>query len=48
VLLDAAGRVAETPLLTKADLAGVVLDRVAALVDERLGDVDRRHGPGAP
>ena len=48
VLLDAAGGVAETPLLTKADLAGVVLDRVAALVDQRLGDVDRRQGPAAP
>ena len=48
VLLDAAGGVAETPLLTKADLAGVVLDRVAALVDQRLGDVDRRRGPAAP
>jgi hypothetical protein len=34
--------------LTKADLAGVVLDRVAALVDQRLGEVDRRRGPAAP
>ena len=37
VLLDADGRVAETPLLTKVALAGVVLDRVAALIDQRGG-----------
>ncbi len=37
VLLDADGGVAETPLLTKVALAGVVLDRVAALIDQRGG-----------
>jgi len=32
VLLDAAGGVEETPLLSKADLADLVLDRIAALL----------------
>ncbi len=41
VLLDADGGVAETPLLTKVALAGVVLDRVAELID-------RRHGRPSP
>jgi phosphopantothenoylcysteine decarboxylase/phosphopantothenate--cysteine ligase len=35
LLLDALGGVEETPLLTKAALAGVVLDRIAEMLDPR-------------
>ncbi len=37
LLLGADGSVEETPLLTKEQLAGVVLDRVAAQLNDVLG-----------
>jgi phosphopantothenoylcysteine decarboxylase/phosphopantothenate--cysteine ligase len=46
VLLDSTGRVDELPLMTKAALAGVILDRVAQARESGSPDASGIHGSG--